>query len=52
MIKKDSDQKPPKSVPDLRTKPLNHLQALVKNSKPKNMPMVNRTIQKKVGRGG
>jgi hypothetical protein len=52
MIKKDGDQKLPKSVPDLKTKPLTHLQGLVKNTKPKNMPMVNRTIQKKVGRGG
>jgi len=49
---KEIDQKLPKnSKPALNSKPLVHLQALAKNTKPKNIPQVNKTIMKKVGRG-
>ena len=49
---KESDQKLPKTgKPQLNSKPLAHLQALAKNTKPKNIPQVNKSIMKKVGRG-
>jgi hypothetical protein len=49
---KESDQKLPKNgKPALNSKPLAHLQALAKNTKPKNIPQVNKSIMKKVGRG-
>jgi hypothetical protein len=49
---KESDQKLPKTgKPQLNSKPLAQLQALAKNTKPKNIPQVNKNIMKKVGRG-
>ena len=48
----ERDQKLSKTgKPTLNSKPLVHLQALAKNTKPKNIPQVNKTIMKKVGRG-
>jgi hypothetical protein len=38
--------------PKLHSKPLADLQAMVKSARPKNVPMINRAIMKKVGRGG
>jgi hypothetical protein len=38
--------------PKLHSKPLAELQAMVKSARPKNIPMINRAIVKKVGRGG
>lgn len=38
--------------PKLHSKPLADLQAMVKTARPKNVPMLNRAIHKKVGRGG
>jgi hypothetical protein len=38
--------------PKLHSKPLADLQAMAKTTRPKNVPMLNRAIQKKVGRGG
>jgi hypothetical protein len=49
---KESDQNLPKNgKPTLNSKPLVHLQALAKNTKPKNIPQVSKNIMKKVGRG-
>jgi hypothetical protein len=50
---KDRDPNTTKSgKPKLHSKPLADLQAMAKNARPKNVPMINRAIQKKVGRGG
>jgi hypothetical protein len=38
--------------PKLHSKPLAELQAMVKSARPKNIPVINRAIMKKVGRGG
>jgi len=37
--------------PKLHSKPLADLQAMVKSARPKNIPVINRAIMKKVGRG-
>jgi hypothetical protein len=37
--------------PKLHSKPLADLQTMVKSARPKNVPMINKAIQKKVGRG-
>ena len=37
--------------PKLHSKPLAELQSMVKNARPKNVPLINRAIMKKVGRG-
>lgn len=37
--------------PKLHSKPLAELQAMVNTVRPKNRPMLNKAIQKKVGRG-
>lgn len=49
---KQSDLKLPKNgKPTLNSKPNVNIQALAKNTKPKNIPQVNKNIMKKVGRG-
>jgi len=37
--------------PKLHSKPLADLQAMVKSARPKNVPLINKAIMKKVGRG-
>ena len=37
--------------PKLHSKPLAELQSMVKSSRPKNVPTINKAIMKKVGRG-
>lgn len=37
--------------PKLHSKPLAELQAMVNTVRPRNVPMVNKAIQKKIGRG-
>lgn len=49
---KDRDPNTTKSgKPKLHSKPLAELQAMVKTARPKNVPLINKAIVKKQGRG-